>query len=396
MERALECRIKAAEQSSALYATREANAEYWSALALLDRMPPSQDVDRRRIDILLKVIFWGAYFWRSEADRSMARRHLDRAIEAARTLQDWAALARLQAYIGNKWDDEALLMAAAADVTRSGDNSTEAMVAEQCAAYFGRHGLFGRALGYVEHASRLFEELDEKLAQGTLLAGGGRCYYARAGRLDEAFRCARQAKQIADIVNDPRLSALMPMEAEVFFYKGLWKEVVEVVESGIAPAWATGTWDVILWTHAWAAIACLKLDRRSEAAHMINRAVTEVLPKIGYDFPKIYPLIALAHVQLASHETRAAVDTARQALTLAERSASRLEEGAAHRALAQAHEQAGDHSDARAHHRNSISVLSAIRFPSRAGSEPARLWVLLVQVRRRCGPRASAAGACAL
>ena len=213
-------------------------------------------------------------------------------------------MARLQAYVGNKWDDEALLMAAAADVTRSGDKATEAIVADQCATYFGRHGLFGRALGYVEHASRLFEELDDKLAQGVCLPLGGRCYYARAGRLDEAFRCARQAKQIADIVNDPRLSAWMPMEAEVFFYKGLWKEVVEAVESGIAPAWTTGNWDVILWTHAWAAIACLKLDRRTEAAHMINRAVTEALPKVGYDFPKIYPLIALAHVQLANQDTR--------------------------------------------------------------------------------------------
>ena len=66
------------------------------------------------------------------------------------------------------------------------------------------------------------------------------------------------------------------MEAEVFFYKGLWKEVVEVVESGIAPAWTTGTWDVILWTHAWAAIAYLKLDRRDDAARLIDRAMSEV------------------------------------------------------------------------------------------------------------------------
>ena len=99
----------------------------------------------------------------------MARRHLDSAIEAARSLQDWAGLARLQAYIGNQWDDEALLMAATADATRSGDIATEAAVAERCAAYFGRHGLFGRALGYVEHALRLFDELDEKLSQGHLL-----------------------------------------------------------------------------------------------------------------------------------------------------------------------------------------------------------------------------------
>ena len=361
LERALECRIKAAEQSSALYAIREANAEYWSALALLDRMPPSQDVDRRRIDILLRMVNWGSYFGSGEPER--ARPHLEKAIEAARFLQDWAASARLQAYIGNQWEDEALLMAAAADATRSGDHATEAEVAVYCAAYFGSHGLFGRALGYIEHALRLFEEVDDKLSRGELLASSGRCYYARAGRLDEAFHCARQAKQIAGILNDPRLSAWMPMEAEVFFYKGLWKEVVEVVETNISPAWTVGKGDVLLWTHGWAAIACLKLDRITEAARMINRAVGEVLPKVGYDFPKIYPLIALAQVQLAQHDTRAAVDTARQALTLAERYANPVEEGAAHRALAQAHEQAGDDPDASAHYRNSISVLGAIDSP---------------------------------
>jgi len=153
------------------------------------------------------------------------------------------------------------------------------------------------------------------------------------------------------------------MEAEIFFYKGLWKEVVEVVETSISPAWATGTWDVLLWTHGWAAIACLKLDRVTDAARIINRAVSEVIPKVSYDFAKIYPLIALAQVQLAQHDTGAAVDTARQALTLAERSANPLEEGAAHRALAQAHEQAGDDADASAHYRNSISVLDAIQSP---------------------------------
>jgi class 3 adenylate cyclase/tetratricopeptide (TPR) repeat protein len=347
IERALECRMKAAEQSSALYAIREANAEYWSALALLDRMPPSQGGERRRIDILLRMITWGTYFfWRGETERAMARRHLDRATEAARSLQDWAGLARLQAYIGNRWDDEALLMAATAEAARSGDIATEAAVAESCAAYFGRHGLFGRALGYVEHALRLFEELDEKLSQGRLLTSGGRCYYARAGRLDEAFRCARQAKQIAGIVNDLRLSAWMPMEAEVFFYKGLWKEVVDVVESGIAPAWTTGTWDVILWTHAWAAIAYLKLDRRDDAARLIDRAMSEVIPRVGSDFPKIYPLIALGQLQLATGDASSAVETGRHALALAERSANRLELGAVHRALAQAYEQVGDDTEA--------------------------------------------------
>ena len=50
-------------------------------------------------------------------------------------------------------------------------------------------------------------------------------------------------------------------------------------------------------------------------------------------------------------------------MALAERSAIRLEQGAAHRALAQAYEQVGDDTEATAHYRNSIAVLDAIDSP---------------------------------
>ena len=265
LERAFACRVKAAHQNLALYAIREAHAEYWSALGLLDRMAGSPEAERRRIEILLVMIAWG-YFWRGEAERLAARRHLDKAIEAATEQKDWSALARLKAYTGSYWDDEKLLLEAVEDATQSGDKATEAAVVQYCAAYFGKHGLFGRALWYIERAIATFDDLDEKLAQGDMLAGVGRCYYARAGRLDEAFRCARRAKEIAEQVNNQPFSAAMSMEAEVFFYKGLWKEVVDVVESGTAPAWTTGAWDMIMWTYAWATMAYLKLGSRDDAA----------------------------------------------------------------------------------------------------------------------------------
>jgi hypothetical protein len=109
LERAFACRVKAAEQDLALYAIREANAEYWSALGLLDRMARSPEAERRRIEILLAMIAWG-YLWRDEAERLTARRHLDQAIEVATEQKYWSALARLKAYTGSYWDDERLLL----------------------------------------------------------------------------------------------------------------------------------------------------------------------------------------------------------------------------------------------------------------------------------------------
>jgi tetratricopeptide (TPR) repeat protein len=325
-------------------------------------MAQSPEAERRRIEILLAMIAWG-YFWRGDAERLAARRHLDKAIEVATEQKYWLALARLKAYTGSYWDDEKLLLDAVEDAIKSGDKANEAAAVEHCAAYFGKHGLFGRALGYIERATQIFDDLDEKLAQGDMLAGVGRCYYARAARLDDAFRCALRAREIAEQVNNPRLSAAMPMEAEVFFYKGLWKEVVDVVESGIAPAWTTGAWDIIMWTSAWAAMAYLKLGSRDDAARLMGRAMSEVIPKVGYDFPKIYPLIALGQLQLANDDASSAVETGRHALALAEHSTIPLEQGAAHRSLAQAYEQIGDSAEATAQHRNSIAVLGAIDSP---------------------------------
>jgi hypothetical protein len=100
LERAFACRVKAAEQDLALYAIREANAEYWAR---------SPEAERRRIEILLAMIAWG-YLWRDEAERLTARRHLDQAIEVATEQKYWSALARLKAYTGSYWDDERLLL----------------------------------------------------------------------------------------------------------------------------------------------------------------------------------------------------------------------------------------------------------------------------------------------
>ncbi len=236
-------------------------------------------------------------------------------------------------------------------------------VAARCATYFGKHGLFERSHEHIERATRVFVELDEELALGDVLAGAGRCFYARAGRLDEAFRCARRAREIAEGIDAPRLKAWMAMEAEPFFYKGLWEETVRVVEEDISTAWDIGTWDVILWTYAWSAIACLKLERADDAARLIDEAMTEAATRAGNDFPKIYILIALAQLQVVKGDPRGAIETGQQALALAEQAANPLEQGAAHRALAQAHEADDDDAAARAQFHNSLAILGEIQSP---------------------------------
>ncbi len=363
LDQAFSYRLRAAEQASGLHSVWEVVSEFWSALNLLDRMPGSPEIETHRINILLSLVEHGAYFWRNEAERSMAFRHLDSAISTASEAGQLATLARLQAYKGYAWDDEDLLANAAENAQASGDKSTEVWVADRCALYFGMHGLFERSHEHVERAMQIFEELDDKLTQGVMLAGSGRCFYGRAGRIDDSFRCARLAREIANEIGDPRLKSWMVMEAEPLFYLGLWEETVRFVEEEISTAWDIGAWDVILWAYAWAAIACLKLERADDAAKFIDQAMTKVATRAGYDFPKIYILIAFAQLHLAKGAPNAGIEAGRQALALAERIANPVEQGAAHRTLAQAHEANGDDTTARAQFEESLAAAEPLHPP---------------------------------
>jgi tetratricopeptide (TPR) repeat protein len=355
--------LTAAHRASELYAVREANAEYWSALGLLDRLPPSGDVESRRAELLLRLTESGTYDWREDAERATHRRHLDRAIEVAAERGDRAVAARLKSFTGSRWADEGMLLDALEDAAASGDRMAEAVTASRCSYYYGHQGLFEKAFPHIERASLLYDELDQKLARGWLLAGNGRCYCTRAGRLDDAFRFAHMAREIAAEIKDPRLDAWLPMESEVFYYKGLWQQAIDVVERGIRSAWDTGAFQVLLWTHAWAGIAHLKLGRPDRAEQLIGRVKGEVLPTVGQTYAKIYFLIGLAKLQLVRGEARTAAETARQALALAESSQSILEEGAAHRTLGEVCERAGSGTEALAYHERSIAVLGAIQSP---------------------------------
>ena len=363
LEQAFTHRLRAAEQAASLHAVWEVVSEYWSALHLLDRMPGSPDIEPRRTGILLSLVEQGAYFWRNEAERALASRHLDTAIETASEAGQLATLARLQAYKGYAWDDENLLAIAVENAQASEDKSTQAWVADRCALYYGMHGLFERSHEHIERAMQIFEDLDEKLTQGVMLAGAGRCFYGRAGRLDDSFRCAKLAREIATEIDSPLLNAWLAMEAEPLFYKGLWEETVQFVEAETSAAWEIGAWDVILWTYAWAAIAYLKLERVDHAERLIEQAMSDVATRAGYDFPKIYILIALAQLQVVSGDAKAGIESGQQALELAERIAIPLEQGAAHRALAQAHEADGDNAAARAQFESSLAILGKIQSP---------------------------------
>ena len=232
LEKALAYRLQAGERAAEQYARWESVAEYWRALHLLDRLPDNAETRRRHIETLLSVLgVEGGYFWRDETERTKAREHVEKALEAAHELNDPSSWVRLLAYKGSAGHaldpdgeklgtSEALLMRAADEAASLGNKQLEAEVTHRLGSHLGRIGRFEESLAYLERAVSTYEELGLTARLGRALAGNARCYSARAGRLDTSIEIAERVRAIVETTEDHGLRAWTTMAAEPFMYRG--------------------------------------------------------------------------------------------------------------------------------------------------------------------------------
>ena len=117
----------------------------------------------------------------------------------------------------------------------------------------------------------------------------------------------------------------------------------------------------MLFASAWLGIAYLKLGRIEDATSVLQRAAREGRARTAASYPLAFVQTAVAQVCLARREPERAVEAAREALALAERGNFRLEQGAAHRALAMALATLGEWQQADREFRQSLEILQAIQ-----------------------------------
>jgi tetratricopeptide (TPR) repeat protein len=193
------------------------------------------------------------------------------------------------------------------------------------------------------------------------MASQGRCFFARAGRLDESLAYAARAREAGDTLDNDRLRAWRAMEAETHLYKGHWSDAVIAAEESLPTAWKTGEWDVVLWSSAWGATDYLKLGQQPYARRLLDKALNEVPARGHRAWTIAVAQIALAQIHLITGDVSQALGAARRALDLSEQDRQRLEIGAAHRVLGQVYEAMGDRTEADAAFRCSIEVLEEIQ-----------------------------------
>jgi len=300
-------------------------------------------------------------YFRDAASREAALQHIDEGIREAEALGMLSVQAGLELQKGHLVQDEDVMLSALTHAEASGNPLTLAMAAMLYGEYLGQHGQYDKALVHIEQAIDLFGANNARHDHAFSMAMSGRCHCSRAGRLTDAFDYARRAREIAAAMGDARLKAWGGMEAEPCMYKGLWDQLARVGEEGLAVAWEIGEWGPILFVSAWLGIGYLKQGRVDEARRVILRAVQEARVRTFAPFSITYLHIALAQLHLAEHNPREALTTARMALDLAQRSGFRLEHGAAHRVLAQAHEAMGNRDEAEREFRAGLEILEDIQ-----------------------------------
>ena len=355
---ALNCRLRAGTKAESRSAGWEAAQHYRRAIYALEHLPDTAEYRQAYLQTVLAQIASGGERYATEGERAEALHRINKAIELAEG--NVPALAHLESFKGMAWREESLLATAERRASVE-DTELQAQVARRYASFLGNTGRLEESLGKIEKAVELCKQVGDLEELGAFVSGTGRCYNARAGRLERSLEFAAMARGIAASTHDLELRSWLAMEAEPWFYKGLWHRVVRVVELNLSTAWENGRWSVVLWASGWGAIACLKLNRISDARALLEPAIKTAARRMDDDFCKIYPHIALSQLHIAEGDAAAGLQSAKLALNLAERVTARLEIGAAHRALGQAYEAKGDRQSADELFRRSIDILQAIQ-----------------------------------
>jgi tetratricopeptide (TPR) repeat protein len=354
----------------------------------LERLPGNAERNRVHAGVILSLILLPGCM-PDEAAQGRMLRHLDRAFENATSDGNAAVAARLLAAKGYAWDDRALLLDALARAELSSNPSVLADAEYRYGQYLGKHGQFEESLGHTARVIDLLGAQGERLQQAVVMTYGGRCYGARAGRLDESLAYARRAYEAGDELDDAKLRALRAMEAEPYMYKGDWDAVVRVAEQGLPKAWEIREWNAVLCSSVWLSMAYLKLGKPDDAKRILDRAFKEV-PFRGIGAAGMatsvhgvaLTKIVLAQLHLAVGDTAQALSAAEMALEFAEQYRLGLEQGATHRIFGEVYQAMGNRAEADAAFRRSLEVLSEIQ------SRPELAQTLLAYGRFRRGDNA--------
>lgn len=361
LAQAIHYRILAAERADRLSAIWEAIAHYREAISLINQLPDTVNTRRQFLDTVVGLLYVQGMFWSTNEEMAEALTLLERALSIAHEFEDLRAAALLEAGRSFYSLDEEGLATAMAHAEASGDYAAQAYAASWAATFLGYIGRFEQSLANIERVIEIKSQNNDHSGLGMTLAGVGRCFNARAGRLNYSLELAARAREISKQHGDTLLRSWLAMEAEPHMYIGDWPSVTDVVENDLPTALKIGNWFVATYVCSWAAFAYLKMNRLDEARRIIDQGA-ECLTQASADAQlATYLPIIRSSILLNEGDIAGALKDAETGRINAEKNSFMLELGAAHRALGEAHAAAGDEELAGENFRASLEVLGRIQ-----------------------------------
>src|SRR5262249_23624477 len=270
-EKAFHYSLKAAKEAARVYARPEAIKRYWQALDLLQGLPSTPERNRVQVETICSLLDLPGWA-HDDASKVSMLSHIDEALALATEAGELVTVARLESRKGINWEDEGFLVAAMGHAVASGDALVRRSTAHNYAGYLGKCARYATALDYLSRA-RDTKAPKEQLFWLDVL---GRCFSARAGKVEEALIYATSHRAIAEELGDAGMQVWSAMEAEPHMYMGHWDKVTEVTERWLPMAWEIREWPVVLFSSAWLAIAYLKLQRPEKTGLILARVFADV------------------------------------------------------------------------------------------------------------------------
>ena len=363
-EQALHYTLQTAARADSLYARPEAIRHYWRALDLLPALPVTPERRRTFVTTVMALAQLPG-FAKNESERQRFLGLLEEARRAAEELGDADSAARAEATLGLFTNDEARIARAHGQAQGS---LARARVAHRHHLYLGFVGRFEDVLVQARRAIELYATAGARIDEALVVNGGGRCWAARAGRLEESLAHAARFRSLASELDDVGLLAQRAMEAEPYVYLGWWQDAVRVAEESLPIAYQIAESTSVMFPSAWLGFAYLKLGRTDEARQVLERALRWGETRIGLRaFATAYLTMVRAFAYLNEGDHDQAIAWARRALRLADEGRYTLERGASHRVLGQALAASGQREEAEDNFRQSLEILTGIQSLSELG-----------------------------
>ena len=235
LDRAINFTLRAGDHAARLHARTEASGYYSQALATADRLDDTPELQRAKIDAMLKL----ASVSSSRGDLERDQENLTRAQEMAESLADQLRLAQIFYRFGRlhyaRGDGKTAASYSEKSLTiadRLGDEALAAPAINLLGRYYTLQGNVGRGSDMLVRNVEQMHDVGNAVEEATAAGFAGMAFGWR-GKFEKGISYASRSLELATRTEDPfALSAAYNYRGAVYLQRGEWASAIADLEKG--------------------------------------------------------------------------------------------------------------------------------------------------------------------